>query len=363
MILTDVDFWRRGAGHRARISQLVRYLSGKVYLTVMYIGGLADGSADLAASEGAYDLISLPDDKAPTGSQYLSLLKKIIKDAHFDWCIVEYIHLTLYIENFSALTRFILDLHDINSERYQSFKEYGYPAAQVALSKGQEKRIYALYDYIMVLCEPDFRSLAQMVPKKKLLLNPHPETIRERYIRKRVKSVGFVASEYLPNRDAILFFIDKCWPRIVRKHNVELLIFGNVVNTISRAIQDTTIKLKGFVEDAEEIYGQIDIVINPVRFGAGLKIKNIEALANGLPLVTTTHGARGIEEAAQKSFVLADSPDEFTYQLDELIQNYGLRKKLSRSAKKFIRDSYSPDHCFESLYYVISRTNHPAQPE
>ncbi|NRB47195.1 MAG: glycosyltransferase family 4 protein [Saprospiraceae bacterium] len=61
-------------------------------------------------------------------------------------------------------------------------------------------------------------------------------------------------------------------------------------------------KFHGYVPNLQSIFNDIDIMINPVQMGAGLKIKSVEAMANGLPLVTTTHSATGLMKAKGKGF-------------------------------------------------------------
>jgi len=89
------------------------------------------------------------------------------------------------------------------------------------------------------------------------------------------------------------------------------------------------------------------------EFGAGLKIKNMEALANGVPLVTTTHGARGLEDIQQKGFLLADDPGDFTQAITSLIESKALRQQLGEYAHDYIKDNFSPETCFRPLMDVI----------
>jgi len=85
-----------------------------------------------------------------------------------------------------------------------------------------------------------------------------------------------------------------------------------------------------------------------------LKIKNIEALAHGLPLVTTTHGARGIEPGIHKAFLVADDAEGFIQSIGSLIKKATIRKKLRKNAHQFIRDRFSTEQCFNPLINVIN---------
>jgi len=131
------------------------------------------------------------------------------------------------------------------------------------------------------------------------------------------------------------------------------LLYGTVCGKINLSGQ-AQITCKGFAADTDKIYEEADIIINPVRFGAGLKIKNIEALAHGLPLVTTTHGARGIEPGIHKAFLVADDAEGFIQSIGSLIKKATIRKKLRKNAHQFIRDRFSTEQCFNPLINVIN---------
>ncbi len=170
-------------------------------------------------------------------------------------------------------------------------------------------------------------------------------------VREEVATIGFIASEYPPNVDAIRFFIQNCWPEIIAIFEVSLNIYGNVCRFVPSGIRN--VNLKGHILDQQQAYKECDIMINPVRFGAGLNIKNIEALASGLPLLTTTHGSRGLEEVCGTAFLCADSSTELIRKIKELITNAALRKALSSEALKFA-EHFTAEKCFAPLLEVIN---------
>jgi len=247
----------------------------------------------------------------------------------------------------------ILDAHDIISERADDFKKYNYGGFLYEISKENEIEIFDVYDHIMVLCSPDYDKVNIMVGPGKALLCPHPVTPIYHTIKEEVQSIAFIASRYLPNRDAITSFIDNCWQQITARYPVRLSIYGTVCNDLKLPYCEQ-VSLKGFVPDINQIYEEADIIINPVRFGAGLKIKNMEALAHGVPLVTTSHGARGIETGINQCFLVGNDPVKFRQAIESLIESKALRKKLSVNAKQFIEYNYSAEKCFGLLMEKIN---------
>jgi glycosyltransferase involved in cell wall biosynthesis len=204
----------------------------------------------------------------------------------------------------------------------------------------------------MAICKPDYDRISSFIGHEKTLLCPHPVTSYPSEIREQVKNIVFVASAYLPNKDGIEWFIANCWPLIYPSHDVHLTIYGTVCSVIDITGKEDIV-CKGFLPDIKEIYQEADLIINPVRFGAGLKIKNIEALAHGVPLVTTSHGARGLEAGIGQALLIADDPQSLSEAIISLITSRSLRYKLIENAGRFITAQFSPKQCFSPLLKAI----------
>jgi glycosyltransferase involved in cell wall biosynthesis len=353
LIITDVDFWKKGAGHRMRICELLRYLTQYAEISIVFIGA-AHGTDELKVSKEFQCILHILDKQGQLDpKEYGVLLEQYLENAQFDFCIVEYVHNTFYLQYLRDDIKLFLDTHDIISERDKCFKEFGYDLMQPKISRDIEMEMFRLYDYVIAICIPDSDWMKNVLPSKSILLCPHSVTVTPQKIRRVVKNIGFLASEYLPNLDAIRMFCDECWPTVVAKREVILSIYGNVNLALSNEKPMASIRYAGYVQDLAKIYEDIDIVINPVRFGAGLKIKNIEALANGLPLLTTTHGARGLERGLDRAYLVADDGQKIIECLIDLIENLDLRLQLRENAIDFIRENHSPDNCFKSLLSAI----------
>jgi glycosyltransferase involved in cell wall biosynthesis len=352
LLITDVNFWQKNAGHCARIYSLVEYLAQNVQLTVVNTGPAPQNIESFLRCKFNAEFFILEKINYLGSNGYGRRLKAFIKYRVFDTIIIEYIHNSYFINFIDSEANIILDAHDIMTERYEEFKKYNYADNLYEISRKAETEMFNAYDYVLVLCGPDYKMANSMAPGK-ILICPHPVTPCIHFPRSEVKNITFVGSSYFPNSDAITFFIEHCWPQISEKYPINLTIYGAVCKDI-RLVNKERIFLKGFVADQNQIYDEAGVIINPVRFGAGLKIKNIEALAHGLPLLTTTHGARGIEDATNKAFLVANNADEFIQSIVSLTENVQLRKMLCDNAHKFINDNFSIEKCFEPLISVIN---------
>ncbi len=356
LLITDVDFWEKGAGHRMRIIELIRFLNKHTKLFVVYIGITSLIDAFQIEKEYNCQLDFLCKEKVLDIEEYGLLLSAYLSLRKFDVCIIEYIHNTYYLQFLSEETITILDTHDFFSSKAKESSLFGYEWSNVEISRELELDIYSVYDFLIIIDQPDYDFLLTYFPATKLLLCPHPASIRPRPIRNKVQSIVFIGSEYLPNRDAIEYFIRECWPAISTNYDVTLSIYGRVCDALNSIDLDSGIMLKGYINDLEYIYDQADIIINPVRFGSGIKIKNIEALSMGLPLITTEHGARGLEKGIGTAFLMANSSAQFVDKLEDLIKNLDLRKQLGLEAIEFISRNFSDDHCFKGILMAIENS-------
>lgn len=351
LLITDVNFWKQGAGHRMRISSLIEYLSIHVNVNIAYLGIVPLDIKKLLPDYLIGKFIALGNKKTSSRSEYGQALKNLIQGKKYHSIIIEYIHNTYLLDYFSADAKLILDTHDIISDRSETFKTFNAQGNPYELDWKTEAKTFAKYDFVIGICEPDYLKIKSAIGEKALLC-PHAVVPFLHTVRKKVESIGFVASEYLPNRDAVNFFINDCWPAIVAKYDVTLVIYGNVGKSIFLE-HDKNIIVKGFIANLADIYDKADIIINPVRFGAGLKIKNIEALANAIPLVTTSHGSRGLESVMNRAYLVADGAVNFTESVISLIDNYELRLKLSKNAYSYVVDNFTPRQCYQPLLQAI----------
>lgn len=356
VLITYVDFWRKGSGHRTRISSLVTWLKDKAKITVFFAGHGND--SDNALINEMFPDITV--EFASTGTEltfrdYKEKFRIFVQDRFFDFALIEYIELSVVLEYLPANTVTILDTHDIISDKIRSFRRLNAMYDGIMLSRKEELTIYQFYDYIILIHKSDFENISKKINPGRLLLAPHPGTLKKKSIRVNASDIGYVASQYQPNIDALNWFINNVWEEIYKKHRLTLNIYGNIKHSFfcSPEMKKMNIMFHGFVDDLEKLYDSLDIVINPVRFGAGLKIKNVEALTHGIPLITTSHGASGIDDGAAKAFLVGNTPSEYLLAVDKLVENYEFRKELAENAFKYAQLNFSEEKCYTGLLKVI----------
>ncbi|MGE4457046.1 MAG: glycosyltransferase [Arcobacteraceae bacterium] len=156
---------------------------------------------------------------------------------------------------------------------------------------------------------------------------------------------------HLPNLDGIKWFIQNCWPEIKKKKaTVKFTIAGsNIPNEIKNFDGKNDITVKGYLSDEElkVLYKNSKVAIIPLRFGAGVKGKVVEALYNSTPIVTTAIGAEGLIEA-QNYMKIADTKEEFVKAVLEMLKSE-INEKYSKNSLNYCKKYFS----YESLKTVL----------
>ena len=152
----------------------------------------------------------------------------------------------------------------------------------------------------------------------------------------RGAEILFVGSmSYPPNIDGVEYFCRDILPRIaVSVPEVRLTIVGaHPPASIARLADDPRIRVTGFVPDVRPYYEAAAAAVVPLRVGGGIRMKILEGLALGVPMVSTSIGAEGLGLAHGRELLLADEPDAFAAAVVNLIADADLRSRLSAQAR------------------------------
>jgi len=167
--------------------------------------------------------------------------------------------------------------------------------------------------------------------------------------------VGFVAREptanhilhigtmyWPPNIDGILWFINEVYPYILEKYpDIKFDVVGSRPPQEILDHHDTNgINVTGYVEDPTPYYQQTGVMIVPLRAGGGMRVKILNALSQGLPMVSTTLGAEGIRVESGKHLLIADTPQAFASAVLKLLDDPALAATLGENGRHLIKTQY-----------------------
>lgn len=141
------------------------------------------------------------------------------------------------------------------------------------------------------------------------------------------------------NVDAVLFFAHQIWPLVV-EHCPEccFVVAGRTPTPAILALgQDRQIQVKANVPDLSKLYQTATAALVPLRFGAGTKLKLLEAFGYGVPVVSTSVGCEGVPVESGQHFLLADGPDAFANACLTLLKQPKLRQQIATAAWDYIQ--------------------------
>lgn len=150
------------------------------------------------------------------------------------------------------------------------------------------------------------------------------------------------ALTYSANYDAMHFFLEEILPQVrALEPRVKLKITGRAPQfAINELSQDNVVSFTGYVQDIRALVKSSAVCIVPLRQGGGTRLKILEAMALGTPVVSTGKGAEGLGLENNKELLVADSPEEFARAIVRLLTDEPLRVRLSRAARERICREY-----------------------
>lgn len=168
------------------------------------------------------------------------------------------------------------------------------------------------------------------------------------------RDLVFVAGfAHAPNVDAARWFASEVFPLVQRAApGTHLYLVGSSPTDEVKALGNDFVTVTGFVSDEElaRRYDASRVAVAPLRFGGGMKGKVIEAMRFGLPCITTTTGAQGLQDA-QSFLQVSDEPAAMAAKIVTLLRDDALWEKVSRMSQDFVRERFSE----EALWRIVSR--------
>ncbi len=192
-----------------------------------------------------------------------------------------------------------------------------------------------------VVADIDPQINVQIVP-----LYVFEEFLEPKTNKNKTKDIVFVGGfGHKPNVDAVLWFVKKILSRIHSAlPDLKFYIVGSNPPDEIKSLSSDKIVVTGFVSDQKltEYLNDCRLMVAPLRFGAGVKGKIIDAMYAGIPVVTTTVGAEGLIDSAD-AIVVADEAKDFADKVINVYRDSQVCEKLSENSSKYCRKMFSVD--------------------
>ncbi len=290
------------------------------------------------------------------GNDYFNNWQEWLKGnlKYFDYIYLQRPHISIkYIDLVKEYGRgkvfyFAHDLHHIRL--YRDYQVTGNRESLIESEKWKkiEIELFRKADVGHVVGSFEQNVMQNIFPNKPIrniplyIYDEMPEAIEKDFSRR--KDLLFVGGfNHHPNVDAVLWFAQEIYPRILKKYpDMVWHIVGSNAPEQIRQLQGENIVLEGFLsdEELEEMYRKCRLVVVPLRYGAGVKGKIVEAAFYQIPVVTTSIGGEGIDESVG-SFKMEDKPDEMADLVIRLYSDLEELRKMSDAGLTLIQSCYT----------------------
>ena len=259
-----------------------------------------------------------------------------------------------------------VDLHYLRELRMSEYEPKMRSREQALETRARELGMYSKADAVITVTEHEKNVLAKELPRLEVMVVPNIHTATEGAVHGESRIPGsllFVGGfAHPPNVDAVVYFCHEVLP-LIRKvlPSVSVWIVGDSPPDQVLAMKALAgVEVTGYVHDLGPYLRKAWISIAPLRYGAGMKGKIGEAMAAGLPVVTTTIGAEGMQLENRLTALIADSAEEFADAVAELSADIALHAAIARNAREHVHRNYAPsvmeDRLAALLESVASRS-------
>lgn len=311
-----------------------------------------------------------PELKLLHSEEFVEKIKHLVSMTDFDIVQIEHSRMGLYLETLPLNMRFksILMFHNFTSQQYGRVshveKRWGRKLRTWANSVAMgywEPRYAEKFDRCTTVSKADQELLMKANPRLQVDVIPNGVDI-EKYQplplppENSSPSLLFIGNmEYPPCVDAVLYFCMEIFPRILRLiPNVELWIVGRDPQSEVLQLNGGNIHVTGRVEDVIPYYQQCHVCIVPLRAGGGTRLKILEAMALGRPVISTMIGCEGLNVIDGEHLLIDDDPYQFADKTIRLLLDQELCQRIAINGRKLVEEQYDWDKVAGKLMQVYT---------
>jgi polysaccharide biosynthesis protein PslH len=383
-------------GARLRNYQLARWLAPRSAVTIVEMRGAGERKNISPADPDLPTVVTLDKGRPYTPSKILrglagpipitvlncwslrsaSQLAEVLRSQQFDTVQIGGVHLMEYlpiIQGAPGPLGIVVDWHNIESELMWRYSKTTGNLLKRAVANRTAKLIERAEDRLLDTCathtvtsERERQKLLARRPDANIQVIPNgvdagyysakkiAEAFHHSGLQTSKPTILFVGSmDYHANIDAVTWFSRTAWPDIARSHpEMELMIVGRNPAPEVRALASDRIHVTGTVDDVRPFYSSAVAAVVPLRSGSGTRIKILEAMAAGVPVVSTRLGAEGIDVEHDIHILLADSGPEIASAVHSVASCAETRTRLLQAARSLVCRAYDWSIIGKRLYGI-----------
>ena len=219
-------------------------------------------------------------------------------------------------------------------------------------TKRVELSIYEKADAVIAVSEMDAAVLKRDCPNLRVEIIPNIHRLETCQNKQQGNSLIFIGGfGHDPNVDAVVHLCRDIMPLVKRKiPDVKLTIVGSHPPEEVKRLSNEYVTVTGYVPSTTPYLQRSWVSVVPLRYGSGMKGKVGEAMAHGIPVVTTSIGAQGMGLINRRNAMIADSPEEFCNCIVDLLQNRDLYRTIQNNSLEYIRKNLTPQALKKKIF-------------
>ncbi len=242
--------------------------------------------------------------------------------------------------------------HNVWHQKAISTAALGEPGRLAHLTPATEAAMLGAADHVVAISEDDCAAFAKLVPAERVLFVPKAVAPRSAPGPEDPDLCLCLGSANPANRAGLDWLLAEVWPLVRRDHPAaRLRLCGRAGEGL--AALPPGVENLGYVEHPESHYGAAALALVPLRHGGGVKIKLLEALAFGKPVVTTSIGLQGLGFLVA-STPPADSAESFAAQIVGLLRDPAARATRAAESRRLALERFSLERCYRPLLTAIA---------
>ena len=293
---------------------------------------------------------------------FADVLKTIldtIRQQRVDLVHFDHLHTAYYAmkvrESFPDV-KIVLREHNVESTILERLAQTSKNPANRAVYALQAKRLQtyeadhlARFDLVLPITDVDTSRVCSLTPTAQVLTLPAGSDVPERQLR-QVKSdkdvltvLHIAAMDWIPNQDGLRWFLREVLPLLEKAVALpfKLHVVGKNMPKEFLDFRHPLVVVHGFVDDLTPLLKEADLAVVPLHVGGGMRVKILDYMANGIPVVSTSVGAEGITGGDTPFILIGDGVEGFASATANLLSNPTLREQLRNRAFDEAKSRYT----------------------
>ncbi|MCW3121661.1 MAG: hypothetical protein JWQ38_1153 [Flavipsychrobacter sp.] len=279
-------------------------------------------------------------------------LKEAITSFKPDVVQIESVYLSTYLNDIKELSPAVtvLRMHNVEYQIWQGLtRKYKYSLKRIYFNslaeriRNFERKAWAEYDLLLPITEKDAYLVSRLGQAKDIIVTPFSIDTEKIKPGKNERWVAYHigAMDWIPNKEGILWFLQRAWPKIRRSvPDFEFYFAGRKMPDDLKNMGIPGVHCMDEVQDADEFIADKKILIVPIWTGGGIRVKILEAMAAGKVVITTSSGIKGIEAKAGVHYLLAKKPEDFERAVKWCLNNKEDAQKMADASRALVEEKY-----------------------